>query len=777
MKSLIFFLLVLAAHAASAATIEPQWQETITRPWPGPDLWANPAEDWTIKAGRIENTFCGGNRNMVLLTAELTQAIAPFTVRCRTDQVSTSTPLQGFTGFQVGLSAGSGDFREAALLGSGLSAGVRCDGCLFIGDTVGSGAKVPLPLRLTTLELRGEPLGGDLYKLSLNATDPSSRLLSNVTTEVHASWLTGLVAFTISTKLPPTITAKLPRPPTAPAIPQDRGSDFRMAFDHLLVTGEKAAHHPERQFGPILWVTQTPSNDGSVRLLVQAASFSRSEKHDAALIIDGKPSSSVSLDPTTRTAKFTLRRLDLTVPHTYEVTLDDSSFKGSIRPLPKGRPVILATLASNNAGGFPHNELVANVTAHKPDVIAFLGDQVNELAGGYSYVVDQRPNERILLCYLRKLAMHGWTWREILRDTPSLTLPGDHDVFHEKLWGSGGKLADVSKGYSTAAQDSGGYKMAPEFINTVHITQTGNLPTPIDPTISDNLISVFFTQWQYGPLDMAIIADHQFKSAPHALFPDEKFDNGWPTNPEYFSGPPADRPKAQLLGIRQEAFLTRWAEKPDPTTPVRLVFSQAAFTSLKTYPLAAKSEAVIRNLDVLKPTDYPPDDDVKPDFASNGWPQTKRLLALELMKKAGALHVTGDQDLGSCGQYGLSAYRDGPWWSASPAISNEGKRRWMPSIKGANPRSGAPRETGDFKDAFGNKITVAAVANPVERDPLPTNPRNHAVGYSILTCDPASGRITLANWPYGASPAKPAPNNTPYSGWPITIDPKSGARF
>ena len=72
---------------------------------------------------------------------------------------------------------------------------------------------------------------------------------------------------------------------------------------------------------------------------------------------------------------------------------------------------------------------------------------------------------------------------------------------------------------------------------------------------------------------------------------------------------------------------------------------------------------------------------------------------------------------------------------------------------------------------------MAAVANPVERDPLPTNPRNHAVGYSILTCDPASGRITLANWPYGASPAKPAPNNTPYSGWPITIDPKSGARF
>ncbi|KAB2641314.1 MAG: hypothetical protein DVB26_05120, partial [Verrucomicrobia bacterium] len=113
MQPLLFLLLVLGS-LASAATIEPRWQETITRPWPGPDLWANPAEDWTTKAGRIENTFSGGNRNLVPLTAELTPAKAPFTVRCRTDQVSTVFQLQGFVGIQVGLSGPSGDFREAA---------------------------------------------------------------------------------------------------------------------------------------------------------------------------------------------------------------------------------------------------------------------------------------------------------------------------------------------------------------------------------------------------------------------------------------------------------------------------------------------------------------------------------------------------------------------------------------------------------------------------------------------------------------------------------------
>ena len=776
MKSLFPLLLLLINHA-SAATIEPLWQDTVTRPWPGPDLWANPAEDWTAKAGRIENTFSGGNRNLVLLTAELTPAAAPFTVRCRIDQVSPSSFLSAFTGIQIGLSAPSGDYREAAIMGTGLSVGLHADGTLFIGNTLSSGPKIPVPIRLVTLELQGEPTSDNHVKLSLNATDPSSRLLANVTTEVHASWLPGLVAFVASSKLPPAIDPSQPRPPSPPTIPQDRGSDFRMAFDRILVTGDKAAHHPERSFGPILWVTQTPSNDGSVRIFVQAAALSSDEKPDVFLILDGKPSSSVSLAPTTRTAKFTVRRLDLSVPHSYELTLNGSSFKGTIHPLPKGRPVTLAALASNSSSGFPHNDLVANVAAHKPDVIAFLGGQVHELGGGYSYVVDQRPNERTLLCYLRKYAMHGWAWREILRDTPSVTVPGDHDVFHDKLWGCGGKLAEVFKGYSASAQDSGGYKMAPEFINAVHSTQTGNLPSPIDPTIADNLISVFFTQWQYGPLDMAILADHQFKSAPRDLLPAGKIDNGWPANPDFHSSPPPDCPRAELLGPRQEAFLTRWAAKPDPSTPLRLVLSQSTFAATQTLPTAAKSDAEARNLKILKPGEYPPDDRPAPDFNTNGWPQAKRNLALTLIKKAGALHVTGDQDLGTAGQYGMNAYRDGPWWISAPAISNLWPCRWMPAVKGANPRPAAPRETGDFNDAFGNKITVAAAANPVDHNRQPASLFNHAVGYSILTCDPASGRVTLANWPYWASPAKPAPDNSPFPGWPITIDPKSGVRY
>lgn len=53
--------------------------------------------------------------------------------------------------------------------------------------------------------------------------------------------------------------------------------------------------------------------------------------------------------------------------------------------------------------------------------------------------------------------MHGWTWRELLRDIPSVTIPDDHDVFHGNIWGDGGKLAEISSGFNSDAQDSGGY--------------------------------------------------------------------------------------------------------------------------------------------------------------------------------------------------------------------------------------------------------------------------------------------------------------------------------
>ncbi len=775
-KLLLPFIALI--HLAPAAEVAVSWPVDVNRPWAGPLVWANPAEDWVVRSGRAESTFPGGNRNLVPLTAELGKEAAPFTIRCRIDQTSPVSPMPGFAGIQLGMTAPSGDFREAAIMGTGICMGIKADGTLFVHGSEGGDKKIPVPFSSVTLEVKGELADGGMYNLVLTATDASGQLLGSMTAPVHGSWLPGLVGFTVSTQPPPSADVTAPKPAAgAPAMAQTRGGMLKVAFDHLLVTGGKVLHHPEHAFGPIWWVTQSPSNDGTVRLLVQAAPFGRTERHDVSLEIDGKAYQSVALDVASRTARFVVRRQDLSVPHTYVVKLAGDSFKGMIRPVPKGRPVTVAALSCNDATGFPHQLLVANVASQKPDVSAFLGDQIYEGIGGYGHVVDQALNDRAVVCYLRKYAMHGWTWREILRDVPSATLPDDHDVFHGNLWGCAGKKADVSKGYAASAQDSGGYKMSPEFVNTVHATQTGNLPAPIDPSPCDNHISVYFTQWQYGPLDMAIIADRQFKSAPRDLLPDGEIENGWPKSPDFYTSPPPDLPEADLLGRRQETFLKRWAGKPDPATPIRLVLSQTPWAAPQTLPAAVQSDSDVPSMKNLKPGDYPPDDQPKPDFDTNGWPQGKRKLALGYVKLAGALHVTGDQYLGSTGQYGLDAFRDGPWWISTPATANLWPRRWMPAAKGANARPGDPRETGDFTDGFGNKITIAAVANPYDIEREPARLFDRAVGYAILTCDPATGRITIANWPYWAAPANPAPDNRPYPGWPLTIHPKTGERF
>ena len=772
-------LLGAAALQAAGADVVLALPQSVTRPWPGPELWTNPAEDWMLQYGRVENILSGGNRNVVALTAELTAAAKPFTIRCRVDQIGEASFSPGFVGFQVGLQAPSGDYREAAISGTGLCAGIRTDGTLFINQTASEDGKVPVPLRNLTLELTGIPGPNNSYQLRLAATEGGlSAIAYSVEYAVHASWLPGLVAFTASTALPASLDTAVPRPATGvPALGQERtGNSLLVGFDQLAITGEKVAHHPERAFGPVYWATHTVANDGTVRLLVQAAPYGQREDQEVELYFGGSLHSKQLLDRASSTARFTIRRSAVTTTQSYRVQLDGATFQGIIKPVPRGVATV-AALSCNDGTGFPHHDLVANVAAHRPDLIAFLGDQIYEPIGGYGVIMDQKPNQRALVCYLRKYALHGWVWREILRDTPSVTIPDDHDVFHGNLWGEGGKLAEVRGGFYAPAQDSGGYKMHPEFVNAVHASQTGNLPVPADPAPCDNDISVYFTRLQFGPLDLAIIADRQFKSAPAALLPGGDIVNGWPRDPSFYTSPPPDHPQAELLGPRQEAFLKRWADKRDPTTPIRMVLSQTPWTAAATLPAAIQTDADVPSLPILKPGEYPPDDQPKPDFDTNGWPQGKRNLALELMAGAGALHVTGDQHLGTTGQYGIRNFRDGPWWVSTPATANTWPRRWMPAAQGANPRPGDPRTTGDFTDAFGNKLTMAAVANPAQTGRHPARLFDRAVGYTILVCDPADGRVSIANWPYWASPNRPSPDDQPYPGWPITVNPRTRARL
>jgi alkaline phosphatase D len=769
-------LFSLAPAGAQTEPFVPDIGANVTRPWPGKDFWANPAEDWTLAKGRLENTFSGGNRNITLLTAELTPATEPFTARVLLDQVSFELFGEGFVGFQAGVRGGSGDYREAAVTGTGFTAGIDFTGRPFLGGVKPEGAPLPLPLRGVVLELKGEPDGADRYKLSLLVQDATGKILRTVTTPAHASWLPGLISLTSSTQPPVPVDLTSPRPTRVEPISQTRAGEGRFGFSKISVTGAKFALHPERAFGPILWTTYTMDNDGTLCLLVQAAPFARSEKLEAELVLPGRAPVLATMDPVSRTVRFRVLKQDPAKTMAYEVKLAGDSYKGTIRPAASGRPLKVASLSCNDATGFPHKDLVENVRAQAPDFITFHGDQIYEGIGGYSLIYDHRPGDRPVLSYLRKYAMHGWTWREVLRDTPSITIPDDHDVFHGNLWGAGGEPADISKGYGNTAQDSGGYKMSVEFVNAVHRTQTGNLPDPADPSPCRSGISVYFTRHAWGPLDFVILADRQFKSGPKTSLPDARIENGWAQSLSWDAKTGAAPGEVNLLGSRQEAWLARWAKNPGKGTSFRIAISQAPFCAPQTLPKSVHSDAEVPNLPVLKPGDYAPDDEPKPDYDTNGWPQGPRLKALEYLAEAHAVHLTGDQHLGSTGQYGLKGWGDGSWWISTPATANIWPRRWMPSEDGKNRRAGAPKWTGEFDDAFGNHMTLHAVANPQDIDREPARLFDRAVGYTITTWDPASGKVRLENWPYWASPAKPAPDNQPYPGWPVTIDPASGKR-
>jgi hypothetical protein len=354
-------------------------------------------------------------------------------------------------------------------------------------------------------------------------------------------------------------------------------------------------------------------------------------------------------------------------------------------------------------------------------------------------------------------------------------------MYHGNIWGAGGRHAEEPAGEQRAAagyvipptrtkdwQDAGGYKMPAAWVNAVQRTQTSHLPDPFDPAPVQQGISVYYTSMLYGGVSFAILEDRKWKSAPRRTIPWADIQNGWAQNPKYDAARDGDAPGAELLGPRQLEFLEKWAADWSGGARLKIVVSQTIFANVATLPAPANNDDVTPKLPVLRIDEYPKGEVKVADHDSNGWPQTPRNLALRAMRRAVALHIGGDQHLGSTIQYGIDDWNDGPWAICTPSISNLFPRRWYPPEPGRNRKSGAPINTGEFVDGFGNKITVHAVANPAQFGVEPSELYNRAPGYGIIVVEHETRKITMANWPRWVDPA--APGAKPYDGWPITID-------
>ena len=779
---LLAFVLSGCASGPGTKRYESRWSQSPDRDWAGPEYWANRLQDWRVRNGRLECVRLLPMRTVHLLTRRLGSHDGRFDLSVRLGPMSSADDDDGRSsaGFLIGAGAGL-DYRAASLIhhshgpSAGLYAGIDSRGRLFLSDfeledgllvmsedgiAVHDGVTFHLQARLSadgydlTLTAQSTSEGAQPVSLRIGPIDPE-RLIGNVAL-VSNPWPEGSTNFW---------------------------------FDSWRLDGDKFEAYPTRLAGPIIGSQHTLSR-GRLKLTAQLMPVGLFDQGAVDLqVADGNLWKRIATSPLVMpgfTATFEIDDWDASRDTRYRLVYplvygdnDRQWFlvHGTIRkdPVDKSEIVVAVFTGNHNVAHpgvngrrfpwhwgvwFPHADIVEHVAAQAPDFLFFSGDQVYEGASPTRADFEQPYQD-----YLYKWYLWYWAFGELTADIPSVAIPDDHDVYHGNVWGAAG-VATPPGLAGAAAQDEGGYKLPPDWVNMVQRTQASHLPEPFDPTPVEQGIEVYYTDILYGGVSFAVIEDRKFKSAPAALLPEAEVWNGWPQNPAFDAKVGADAPGATLLGERQLAFLDHWANDWGDGTWMKALLSQTVFANVATIPDSAMSGSVIPSLEILTPGGYALGDKIANDMDSNGWPQTGRNRALEAIRKGFAVHLAGDQHLGSTIQYGVDDWGDAGYALCVPSIANFWPRRWYPPTPGANHAPDAPHYTGDHEDGFGNKMTVIAISNPARFGKEPEVLHDRAPGYGIARFDRTTRTISLAAWPRWADPAAGDP---PYAGWPVTF--------
>lgn len=444
------------------------------------------------------------------------------------------------------------------------------------------------------------------------------------------------------------------------------------------------------------------------------------------------------------TAPFRIENWDDSKEYNYRVNHENKAFyEGIIKknPIDKDTFVMAAltcnSIYPNHGGDISREDLVNNIKYLNPDLIFFSGDQVYDHSEHYLY-------------WLK----FGRDFGEILRNTPSIIIPDDHDIGHGNLWGQGGKKAASRRGIS------GGYYMSPEYVKEVERAQTSHLPDPFDPTPIEQGIGVYYTDLKWGGMSFAILEDRKFKSGLDEMvkhnpdiFPNGGYEAIFDSTIDTRK---LDVPGTTLLGERQLKFLETWTTDWE-NAEMKSVLSQTTFAMVDNYTGKYDKE-------------------IFADFDSNGWPQSGRNKALTVIRKSFSPMISGDTHLGTLFQHGIDNWNDAGYCFATPAIANYWLRWWEPNIEGENKLKNAPSYTGEYLDGFKNKITVKAAANPTlpekkEGGKLSTR----AAGFGVVKYNKVARTITFDCWARNVDISNPATKQ--YPGWPVTISQKDNFKI
>jgi len=754
-----------------AQPISIDWDNTQDQFWAGKDWHANRLQDWQVVDNKIICTEVSDRlpmRTLHLLTARPNNE---FTVQVTTGTIDTTSEsnANSWSGFLIGAGNNEIDYRLTALthhvpaMNGGLIAGVDHKGIAFLRDnsvpiggtslwsiskkivpddvpafTPVSSTGIGFTNGRTAVQLKVEQ---NEDGITINVLDAkTNNLISSATYNIHADKGGGIALVSHHGPLK---------------------SETGHWFDDFSLDGKNITLYPERSFGPVVSVLYTVNEN----IMKMTAQFPPLHGQREAVLRFNNQEEHAILDTTSWTATFNIPLWNSKIETPFEVFLkgNPSGYTGIIQSEPlRDSELHIAALTchktytgnlqwNENGLWFPQTDIVNAVQAKDVDLLYFSGDQIYE---GDLTPAHQNNEDAYILDYLYKWTHWCWAFGELTRNTPCITIPDDHDVYHGNLWGAGER--DAQKVKELTAQDSGGYKMSPRFVNAVHRTQTSHLPNPVDPELDAQGNTVYFTRMRYGGLDIAILGDRQFKESPAIAVPDGGVYNGW-FKAEGFDPTTESDCDAPLLGERQEKFLDVWSTDWQEGDWIKFVFSQSPFDCLQTLPDGTFGGHQA-GLTIYPIGESAPNDTPAADADSNGWPQTARNRTLRMLKKANAIHVCGDQHLGSVVQYGIDEHGDGTYVFCTPAIANTWPRRWMPN--------GLPI-TGNHIDGFGNKITVFAVSNPHISNHEPAALHDRAPGWGLLSCDPSTKSVQINAWPRWAKPN--APDSDQYPGWPFTV--------
>lgn len=743
-----------------AKAFKSNWENWPDMKWVGPEFWGNRLQDWEIIDGKATCVIAAPNRSLHILTHQLGADLADFEQTVKIDWANDS--LKGnekvYTAFRLGAKGRFEDYRSAAVFGEGLDVGINGKGQLFAGDKV---CQETLDLSKTiSLELKAKYSAG-AYVLILNGkTEGNASTVSLNQEGVEPQSLQGNIALVCH-------------------CPTDSTEDAPLAaFSDWVFQGDKITEHADQLFGPICFAQYT-LHRGILKMTAQLAPIEEIKGLKISLQLqrgnEWETIQTADIDPLGRIAQFRIQdwvyqeakpyRVHLEIPLNNK--LQEFDYYGEIAKEPESQEDLKVAVFSCNADhGFPDEEVSIHVNKHQPDMALFLGDQFYEGTGGFGIQTDRI--EKSSLDYLRKWYMFGWSYRNIFRTIPAAFIPDDHDVYHGNVWGMGGEHAPTDKGWGYVAQDQGGYKMSPQWVNMIQATQTSHLPDPYDPRPVKQGINVYYTDWNYGGVSFAILEDRKFKSAPKKVLPEEaQVQNGFIQNRDFDIKKYYDI-EAELLGERQMEFLTHWVSHWDDGIQMKAVCSQTNFCTVATLPEGSIIDEIVPSLAIPEKGEYVPGDAPTSDMDSNGWPQKGRDEALRMIRKAFALHIAGDQHLASTVHYGVDEFRDSGYAFAGPALNNLWPRRWWPQVPSDHqPIPGKAKNTGDFLDGFGNKMTIHAVANPYKSGFEPSRIYDRGTGYGIITFDKQARKMKIECWPRNVDPiANPAGQ---YEGWPIEI--------